>query len=167
MGDVSFKNISNNKGMATLEALPILVVFMMLISYGLGLYGTIHSATLSSIAARSYAFETFRHRADLVYFRSNHGGAFQHYRDIGVRYHGAVDPGTDDTFRASEKDIYVGRRPAAERRNLGADDIQLHNERIYGLNNGERNTRDRGLEVSPIWIKVGYGMCITASCGDN
>lgn len=165
MGDVLFNNISNESGMATLEALPILVVFMMLISYGLGLYGTIHSATLSSIAARSYAFETFRHRADLVYFRSNNK-AFQHYRDIGVRFHGIVDPGTgtEAIFRANEENIYVGRRPAADRRNLNASNVSLHNEEIYGIADGRRN---RNLEVSPIWVKVGYGMCITASCGDN
>ena len=129
----------------------------------MGLYGTIHSATLSSIAARSYAFETFRHRADLTYFRSNNSPA-QHYGDIGVRFHGIVGVGTDNQFNSQEKNIYVGRRPAANRRNLGADDVNLHNEGLFDIEDGQRN---RQVEVSPIWIKVGYGMCLTANCGDN
>jgi len=165
MDSASLRQIINNQdGMATFEALPILVVFMMLISYGMGLYGSIHSATLSSIAARSYAFETFRHRADLTYFRSNNTSN-GHYQNIGVRYHG-VTPlgGNPDKFEAQEKNIYVGRRPAEDKRNINAGNVSFHNEDIY---NDIRYRQRATLEVSPIWVKVGYGMCINANCGNN
>lgn len=51
-------SINNEKGMAVLEMIPILVVFVLFINFSLGFFGAIHSGILNSIASRNYAFET-------------------------------------------------------------------------------------------------------------
>ena len=42
-----------------------MVIFVMLMSFGMGLFGVVHTAILHSIAARTYSFETFRQRTNL------------------------------------------------------------------------------------------------------
>ncbi len=55
--------------MATIEMLPMMFIFIFLFSYTLGAFGIIHTGIKNSISARAYAFETFRNRSNLVYFR--------------------------------------------------------------------------------------------------
>jgi len=64
----------DERGMAVFEIIPILVIFVVLINFSLGFFGIVHSGILSSIAARNYAFETFRNRANLNYFRDEDMG---------------------------------------------------------------------------------------------
>lgn len=64
---------NNQKGLATIEALPLVVVFVVLITYGLGLFGFVHTAILHSIGARTYAFETFRNRTNVSFFEIKDG----------------------------------------------------------------------------------------------
>src|SRR5690606_25429703 len=65
------KALQNEKGMAILEIIPISIICVLLLSFSFGFFGVIHTGILNSIAARNYAFETFNHRTDLSYFRSN------------------------------------------------------------------------------------------------
>ncbi|RME18011.1 MAG: hypothetical protein D6797_01290, partial [Bdellovibrio sp.] len=80
---------TNQKGLATVEALPLLVIFVILLSYALGTWGVVHTAILSSIGARAYAFETFRNRTNLIFHRDIDGSP-QYYNDPqkwGFRLH--------------------------------------------------------------------------------
>ena len=154
------QHLNNESGMATLESIPIIVIFVMLVSYSLGLYGIIHSATLNSIGARAYAFETFRHRADLTYFRDRAGAEPLHNDTIGYRYH-AVSLDEGNEFYAPRRPITVGKQPASlELQNQNVTNRTVHLQSIYEL-----EARNQRVGVSEAWIMVGYGMCLDPACG--
>lgn len=152
------KRWSNEKGMAVIEAVPLLVIFVMLLSFGLGFYGAIHTATLNSIAARTYAFETFRQRSNLTYFREDGSGlnSPMHYKNKGFRYHG-VSHESDQRllFVSTVRPMSIGRGPASEA------DFSTHNTKVFDL-----EKRNQEVNVNPMWIMVGYGICIDSRCGE-
>lgn len=156
--------ITNERGMATLEVLPLLVIFLYLFAYTLGAFGFVHTSIKYSIAARAYAFETFRNRTNLTYFRDKPGSAKSHYRGIGNRFHGiqAIGSNTGDTFRATSRAIRMGIPMAP----LPSDnDPEIHNQKVHTageLGNGQRNQQ---VEVNPGWVMVVYGICINKACG--
>lgn len=154
------KLLNNEKGMATLEALPLLVIFLVFISYGMGLFGVIHTGILYSIAARTYAFETFRNRTDLTYFRENPsgGGKPAHYKNMGMRFHVIQsDKATAEEIQATSRPISIGR--AAASTSSSATD---HNSKIFAM-----QSRNQSVGVSPAWVMVGYGLCLNVTCGDG
>src|SRR5580698_1982900 len=69
MGKTS--RLRNQNGMAMIEAVPLIVIFVMLLSFSMGFFGVVHTAVLNSISARAYAFETFRDRTNLNYYRED------------------------------------------------------------------------------------------------
>lgn len=158
------RDILSQKGMATIESLPLLSVFIVLLSYQLGLFGVIHSGILNSIAARTFAFETFRNRTDLTYYRENNEPARknpQHYRNMQVRWHAVT--GIDkrsNRFHVTKQPISVLFFSSQNQNVLGK--VSDHNEKIYTLKH-----RNRQVEVNPAWIMVGYGMCLNAECGGD
>lgn len=152
--------------MAIIETLPLLVIFVMLIAYGLGLFGAIHTAVLYSISARQYAFETFRHRTNLEYFRENQSGLTtrNYHLSEQIRFHGI------QTDYLGHKDgsglASTARRIRFDRKAASSEaDIADHNTKIFNMQYRNRGRDGGGVEVSPIWIKVGYGLCLTAECG--
>lgn len=156
---LSAKRLSNEKGMAMIETIPLLVVFVVLLSFGVGLYGSIHTATLHSISARAYAFETFRQRSNLNYFREDASGLSSpmHYKTKGFRFHGVSHETDQRTFFISTaRPIAIGRSVAAMENNEST-----HNLKVFDLQ--RRNTT---VGVNPIWVMVGYGICIDSRCGN-
>lgn len=161
-----FKSRMNRqRGFATVEAIPVLLVFVILLAYSFGMFGVIHTGILNSISARNYAFETFRNRSNVTYFRDNRDSSFFSYRAVGTRIHGTTGEGfqrTNTDFRATERSLRVGfgdLQPDGSRNN-----INLHNELIYEqIQDGVENNT---VGVSPVWVKTQYGMCINAACGD-
>ena len=156
--------LTNEDGLATIEALPLIVIFLVLITYGLGLFGVVHTGILNSISARSYAFETFRHRTNLTYFHDQVSSSGNH-QPHGFRYHAiaALDNSSSDlSFKSVVRPVVFGRAidwaPPGQTANV-AD----HNEKIYQIN----RSRNREVSVSPAWVKVGYGICLNATCGNN
>ena len=151
------KHLKNEKGMAVIEAIPLLVIFIMLMSYGMGFFGAIHTATLNSIAARTYAFETFRQRTNLAYFRENESGLTEpmEYKTKGFRFHG-VSHETDmrPKFVATTRPMSIGRYVASE------EGEETHNNKIFSL-----DRRNQKIGVNPIWVMVGYGICMDSQCG--
>lgn len=157
--------LRNQKGMALVETLPILVIFLVMIAYMLGMFGVVHTGILNSISARAYAFETFRNRANLTYFRDQGGNATDHFANIGVRFHTVNSETMGDSASAPDgqyattRPLAIGRKPAENK--ASASD---HNTKVFEL-----KTRNRigGVEASPAWIMTGYGICINAQCGDK
>ena len=151
--------VKNKKGMATIEALPLIVIFMMMMSYGVGLFGAVHTAILNSIGARTYAFETFKHRTNLVYFRNNRGHKdHRHFLNIQSRVHGVTSdksPGGSINLKASLRPIAFGQRIKQEQ-----NQEPVHNAEVHNL-----DAINRKVGVNPIWIMVSYGICITPVCG--
>ena len=150
--------------MATLEALALLICFLVLIAHGFGFFGIIQTGILNSIAARTYAFETFRHRSNLYFFRENRleGTMPSHYYSSHTRIHGinAEDNSIDRGTVATERQLAIGLTLADE----GRTNASLHNQTIYGIQEGERNTT---VATSPLWVMVSYGICLNNLCGDG
>lgn len=142
-----------------LETIPLIVIFVVLVSFGMGFFGVVHTAVLHSIGARTYAFETFRNRTNLYYFRENGSGETtpRTFHKKQWRYQ-AVQNESDqrDKFVATVRPITFGRALATSEANLEA-----HNQGIYQML--QRNER---LAVNPAWIMVGYGICLNATCGN-
>lgn len=159
------KTLKNERGMATIETIPLLFLFVFLLCYTFGTFGIIHTGIMHSISARAYAFETFRNRNNLTYFREN-PGAYHHYGNVGARFHAITSesrPADSNDFEPSERALRMGM---ASSQVVGRNPTN-HNERIPGdstsLGTGVRNTK---LEASPVWIMVQYGICLDNRCGD-
>lgn len=158
------KNENSERGMATLETLPLIFIFLYLFAYTLGSFGTIHTGIKYSIAARAYAFETFRNRTDLTYFRDRLGAPRNHYRANGNRFHAIIAPGSgaNDQFRASRRAIRVGVPIEA---GASENNVEIHNERVHQSEELVQGRRNRQVEVSPAWIMTTYGICLNNNCG--
>jgi hypothetical protein len=162
--------IMNERGMATIETIPLLVLFVFLMAYTLGGFGVVHTAIKNNIAARTYAFETFRNRTDLTYFRDT-GDKNQHYANNGARAHAIVSEaalGSEDRYIASERPLRVGV-PSSTSDIKNARDAwdEVHNKNIYeqgAIATGKRISGDK-LSVNPVWVTIQYGMCLNVRCG--
>lgn len=158
--------LKNQRGLATIETIPLLAIFLILLAYSFGSFGVIHTGILNSIAARTYTFETMRGRANVTYFRDAPGSVPEHYAKRGSRIHGIRQefrPGDADTstgFRATERPLRVGIGaipPDASRTTAS-----VHNEKVFAEVNEQVQT---SVGVSPAWVMTQYGMCINATCG--
>jgi hypothetical protein len=151
--------LKDEKGMAMFEAIPLIIMFVTLICFAFGFFGVIHTAALHSIAARTYAFETFRNRTNVYVFREDGSGLSKprHFTKKGWRYH-AVQHETDprDRFVATTRPISFGRALATE----GNSEL-VHNDSVFNL-----QVRNESVNANPVWVMVGYGICLTATCGN-
>jgi hypothetical protein len=158
------KVLKNQKGMAIMELIPIMVIIVMLVNYSLGFFGAIHTGILNSMAAKNYAYETFQHRANLTYLRDNDKSAVPvSYDKIGRRWHASISdkagPMTgDDDFVATERRIDF----LEKNDETGTKDV--HNKQIDTVIDGKRFTANDG--VNPIWVRPQYGICLNAKCGN-
>jgi hypothetical protein len=167
----NMKDFSSESGTSAIEIVPILMVFMIILNFGLGFFGVVHSGILNSIAARNYSFETFRNRTNLNYLRdippSNQALFFN---KGGYRYHVSIS-------ETHSRDAFiVTRRPIKfSALNEGMDVISNsteHNTLIQQLQDNEKTSekftgkkRDDGLSgVDPVWIKSLYGICMNSTC---
>lgn len=153
-------NLKSEKGLAMIETVPLLLVFCILLGYSIGCFGVIHSAILGSIAARNYAFETFRHRANLNYQRDV-GGAYVAFRS-GNRIHTSqsefLSTAGTGIFPATERMISMGWN--SDR--VGRTESDLHNVKVFSVQTGRQN---RDIRVNPVWLQIQYGICLTVECG--
>jgi type II secretory pathway pseudopilin PulG len=158
------KATKNQRGMSIIEILPIVAVIATLFSFLLGSWGIAHKSALSSIAARTYAFDTFNNRANLMYF-SDIRSINDSYEATGLRYHG-VGSSQPDQFSAPIVPIrYVANVQGGAL--TGAN--ELHTQRIW-----DEDTFDRQREIDPnnlgnlnhVWVTVGHGICLNTNCGD-
>lgn len=155
------KQIQNEKGMAIFEIIPILIIIVLLFNFSLGFFGAIHTGILNQMAARNYAFETFRHRSNLTYLRTGVAAAdVVSYAKTGLRIHASVsdnNKGDMDHFIATGRPIDF----LAQQEATGSKDI--HNTQIYTVKDGKRFTDNSG--VNPLWVRPQYGICLNAKCG--
>jgi hypothetical protein len=156
--------LKSEKGMASIEMLPLMLIFVILISYTLGAFGVVHTGILNSIGSRAYAFETFRNRANLTYFRDLPNTPEKlHYRQHGNRQHTVKSEAGGDggnEFYATERPIRIGMASQI----VGRDSTSVHSQDVYEkVQSGKRNET---AEVNPVWIKTVYGICLSNKCGD-
>ncbi len=168
--------IQNKRGMAVMELIPTLFIFMLLINFSLGFFGAIHSGILNNIASRNYIFETIRHRVNLTYHREQDQN---NYYKTGYRYGGIVSENSYDNPQSGDKFVATAR-PIAFASSFGGSSSDadlsvrgpanepnayaLHNQDVRNLDESKRNGK---VSVTQIWIKTLYGICNNAQCGDN
>lgn len=155
-------NTQNQKGFATIEATVLIVLFVSLTYYSFGFFGIVHTGLIHNIHSRTYAFETFRHRANLMYFRSNRASDPLHYYNMESRLHGVNTDSTDYPQEqvATERPISFGKELEEEGRqgSIHTQDI-LYSGRVTA---SQRNT---SIAVNPVWITTLYGICLDSDCG--
>lgn len=152
--------LKDNKGMAALEMIPILLIIVLLVNYSLGFFGVIHTGILNSIASRNYAFETFRNRSNLTYFSSTSTDALvTKYDKQKFRFHGTTsEKNTRSEWVATARKIdFFSFNNRVE--NSGT--VQEHQKVINSLPDGRNTT----VKANPVWIKTQYGICLNATCG--
>ncbi len=162
MGAKVKKNVLKNKrGVASIEAVAMLVIFVLFMSYGVGMFGVIHTGILNSIAARTYAWETFNHRTNVVLFRDNRdysggGMPITYYpQNWGFRVHSIASEYADkEEWIATERTIAMGRE---------LDTQSTRNSGTHGRL--KQTTKRERIGVNPVWIKTIYGICLDATCG--
>lgn len=160
----------DQRGTSAIEIVPILAVFILLLNFGLGFFGVIHSGILNSIAARNYAFETFRNRTNLNYLRdldqTEEGASTGYYNLAGIRYHTVIQEGSGDrnAFRATRRPIkFTEREGASDPLGTSAE----HNSQVAQVQEGRKVSDIFGSDrsgVDPVWIKSVYGICLNSKC---
>ena len=166
------KFIKDKKGIAMLEALPIIWVMFVLLGATLGSWGIAHTAILNSIAARNYVFFLFNNRSDLSYLRDfgrYDYNSLANYTTEPIYY---AQKGKRFSYITSEKDPGGRSDPMATQRRVDFRNPAYHDRsdflsdsdhtQIHSLIPG-RNTRKK---VGPAWIMVGYGICLNSRCGN-
>lgn len=157
---LSFKSRDQQKGMAILEVVPIIFIFVTLMGFTIGFYGISQRMILHSISARAYGFELIRQRANITYLRDVNGGDGNSYHITQHRYFAVRDSkSTGNTFDAAKMNIDFRNRGPATSPNPDA-----HNTSAYqDISRQRRNDRHY---FETVWIKVGHGICLTAGCGE-
>ena len=161
---MKFKTLRNSKGFASIETTVLMVIFVIMLYYSFGFFGIVHTAILHNIHSRTYAFETFRHRSSLYYFRSNLSGApftpLHYYLKGGTRLHG-VNTDTEDfptNQVATERPISMGMELNEEGRRQNT-----HNQDV--MTRIPASGRNSSVAVNPVWILTMYGICLDSNCG--
>ena len=157
--------INNEKGLAAFEIIPILLIIVMFLNFSIGFFGAIHTGILNSIASRNYAFETFRNRSDLTYFRDNQ----IEFSKFQSRVHGTISEkrmgsgsGNVDWAATSRLIDFMNfsNRAAEEIGNTKGEHTKTRDLPADG-----RISESVHLGVNPIWVKTTYGICLNATCG--
>ena len=157
--------VANKKGLASIEVLPLMIMFVVLVSFALGFFGVVHTGIVYSIHSRTYAFEALRNRANYNHMRDvdigTHSGQRQwvFYQSYGYRTHGisSLEHSTrNNGIYPTLRDI---KFPQGELHLQEGDLEQVHNQHIYKL--PRRNTKQ---PVNPVWLMVQYGLCLNAQC---
>lgn len=157
--------LRNEKGMAIMEMIPILIIIVLLLNFSLGFFGVVHTGILNSIAARNYAFETFRHRSNLTYFMiDSEANAKIFYKNDQQRMHTTmsdktVGSGSQDTVATGRLlDFFAfGKRQA--------DVTGSQQDHDTGVLEVQAGKRYQGNGVNPVMVKSAYGICLSATCG--
>ena len=173
----------SEKGMAIIEAIPVLFLLVIVFNFSLGFFGAVHTGILNSVASYNYTLETFRFRSNLIYFRP--GAQTTNYSKSKNRVHGTTQEGTVSQAGGKED---KGRWPATTRGitfNFVKDDPK---KGLQGSGQGLESSRNYGgkastdniwhvdsqfipedgeapIQTPRIWIKTVYGICLTADCG--
>ena len=175
-----YNPLCGKRGMAMLEALPLIWVMFVLMGATLGSWGIVHTAVLNSIAARNYTFFSFNNRSDLSYLRdfgerdytglsSLTGGEVFYREDSGGSVAG---PGKRFAFIVSEKHPSGSDKTTATLRRVDFRKI-TYDDRSDFLGDPEHTNiealidpKNENKKVGPAWVMVGYGICLSAQCGD-
>ncbi len=176
--------LKNERGIALFEMLPLLVVFTTLVGLTVGLWGAVHSGVLQSIAARHYAFEVINNRPHFEYHRDFELGITSSspliYNSSKFAKKGDYHGNTQARLFIIKADASVpDKEPYVTHRGINFfEEIKRgYDEDPKGIipvqkstlsPSFHKNSIKGGLDpVNPLWIMVGYGICLNCYCGDG
>ena len=179
-------------GIAMVEILPLLVMFITFFGLCIGLWGAVHSGILQSISARHYAFEVINNRTHPDHHRDwnpaleSKGGDGEMFNpSISEQgYHGKLGM---RLFAVVTKQATNKPEEFVENRGLNFfSDIDrsydekpggiLSSKKTEGTNNygpgrvgflEEEKSFTQAPPVNPVWLFTGYGICLNLCCGDK
>ena len=139
--------VGSRRGVAVVEMLPLLALFVVLFGLTFGFWASIHTGILQSIAARHYAFEVINNRTHFLYHRDTKKPSDQeeYYKKNGHRFFAIVESQPLSSLKLQPR--------------LG--ELSLFNNDPMSIDQGRDDNR-----ANPIWLKVGYGICMDCDCGD-
>ncbi len=164
----NLSSLKNERGNAMIEIIPVIMLFILIVNFSLGFFGVIHSGIMNSIAARNYAFETFRNRSHLGYLRDNPESDVSFtYSASQLRFHSIVNEtrsGNTEKFQATKRAIAFTEINSVQ----NAKGSQVEHEIGKKIKEGQKAS-DVGITegVNPVWIRTTYGICLTTACGNN
>jgi hypothetical protein len=144
--------------------IPIMIIIILLVNFSIGFFGVIHTGILNSIAARNYAFETFRHRSNLVYFATN--------SEANTKVTFEIDQSRMHVTN-SDKTVNQGlQSPIATSRLIDfvdfsrrqADEVGGPIDHKAGIDKVRSGVKFLEQGVNPVWIKTAYGICLNLAC---
>jgi hypothetical protein len=167
------------KGMAVIEAIPVLFMLVVIFNFSLGFFGAIHSGILNSIGAYNYTVETFRYRSNLMYFRPG-ADSKKNYHLAMNRVHGVIKDGSEESpndargsWPATIRDVSfnyingVAQGGIAEAAANEADRGyagRTSTTNVWFANSTYAPSTGSSIQSPRIWIKTIYGICINADC---
>ena len=151
-------------GLGMIELIPVLLSFALILNFTLGFWGVIHSGILNSIAARNYAFETFRWRAQLNRLRDDpHSERNVTYFLKGIRYHAIVAEGSPvDQWYVTTRPIRFSDRGLG----LESTDSPDDHSRVFQIKDpgSAKDVYNNGEGIGNVWLRTVYGICLNAGC---
>jgi hypothetical protein len=182
------KHKKSERGMAFLEAIPVLFMLALVFNFSMGFFGAVHSGILNSIASYNYTLETFRFKSNLVYFRP--GGGTTNYSKAMNRVHGTTQDGSEAptgkedknkwpatqrglTFNYDRSDntrnlssVQDGSNKTAVNDNVGDHEFISKNSStsIWKVDSNYTPDSSDTIQTPRIWIKTVYGICLNADC---
>ena len=177
----------SEKGMAVIEAIPVLFMVLLIFNFSLGFFGAVHSGVLNSIASYNYSLETFRFKSNLMYFRP--GAGVTNYSKSQNRVHGTTQDGTEDVGKevdgkwpATLRAITFNYKPSTPNRDLSS--LQDSKNGKIALSEPDREFKtspsdgniwsiksksvpkqgQQAVQTARVWIKTVYGICLNADC---
>ena len=142
------KFLNNQRGIAMVEMLPLLFIFIILFGLTFGLWASIHSGTLQSIAARHYAFQVLNNRTHFIYHRDTmkiNNNKTLYYEKNGKRFFAIVEAKTGKVELIPE-----------------IKEINLFNQGVLSITGDNKSQK---AQTNPIKLRTGYGICIDFDCG--
>ncbi|MCB0393570.1 MAG: hypothetical protein KDD25_03385 [Bdellovibrionales bacterium] len=162
-------HLKSEKGLASIEAIFMSFLYMLLLSFGLGFFGIVHTGIVNSISARQYAFETFKNRTHLAYHRSKPGfaqvGNNHSYKRFGFRLHTILAEGQTGSqdFIAPARNLAM--TPSFNNVDGTGNRNTASHEALWNLQSAAFDARRDQFRINPVWVKTGYGICLNAFCG--
>ncbi len=155
----------NQQGLATIEAVILTVVFIVLTSFGLGFFGVIHTGIVNSISARQYAFNTFTNRSNLTYHRNElttEPSQNPKYTPFGFRLHTITDESDEALYITPARNISVTQ---SINQKLAKDKPANHETEELTYDYNTKIKSDDGVRL--VWVRTAYGICLNADCGEK
>lgn len=171
--------LRKKRGMAIIEFLFFFFVFIFFFALMYGSWGITHSAILSSIGARAYAWDVIRNRSNLAFVRDN-GSLENNYWKKNSRVFTVTEkkPLSNINFLPRKLKIDMGGADWSSTPQQGFTGVNLQRQSSYystnttdntfddvgGLALRDRNLQDTGNKTGVVHLMMAYGICLNSNC---